>query len=84
MFFITYDHYNFFNYYLILQGEIQYQNVTYTYGAMILKTKGMFTETHWYWICIGVLIGYSVVFNTFCCLALAYLNGIASSSTKLS
>ncbi|RDX61779.1 Pleiotropic drug resistance protein 1, partial [Mucuna pruriens] len=43
----------------------------------VLKSHGFFTRSKWYWIGVGALIGYSIVFNIVYILALTYLNPIA-------
>ncbi|KAL3690439.1 hypothetical protein R1sor_016748 [Riccia sorocarpa] len=45
-----------------------------TLGVAILKRFGFFTGEHWYWIGVGVLLGYSLLFNVLFALALTYLN----------
>ncbi|KAJ4832176.1 hypothetical protein Tsubulata_008993 [Turnera subulata] len=45
-----------------------------TLGISLLKEKGMFTTERWYWICIGALFGFSVLFNVLFLASLQYLN----------
>lgn len=45
-----------------------------TLGKLYLRRAGLFTEDYWYWIGIGVLLGYALLFNTLFTLALTYLN----------
>lgn len=45
-----------------------------TVGKALLKSRGMYTEDRWYWICIAVLLGFSLLFNLFFIAALTYLN----------
>ncbi|CAN6452397.1 unnamed protein product [Victoria cruziana] len=49
-----------------------------TIGKAILKTRGMFTEEYFYWVAIGVLIGYSFLLNVCFILALTYLNPVSN------
>ncbi|KAJ0976761.1 hypothetical protein J5N97_012235 [Dioscorea zingiberensis] len=49
-----------------------------TVGTSILKSKGMFLDSHWYWISIGALFGLSLLFNALFILVLRYLNATAS------
>jgi hypothetical protein len=42
-------------------------------GIDVLKSRGMFTEAKWYWIGVGALLGYVIVFNILFTLALSYL-----------
>ncbi|XP_068650334.1 ABC transporter G family member 45-like [Aristolochia californica] len=43
-----------------------------TVGKAILRSRGMFTEWHWYWISIGTLLGFSLLFNVLSFLGLEY------------
>ncbi|CAL5000751.1 unnamed protein product [Urochloa decumbens] len=45
-----------------------------TIGEAILKIRGLLTEWHWYWICVGILFGYSLVFNILSIFALEFMN----------
>ncbi|CAO2164993.1 unnamed protein product [Urochloa humidicola] len=45
-----------------------------TVGEAILKIRGLLTEWHWYWICVGILFGYSLVFNILSIFALEFMN----------
>ncbi|RDY09362.1 ABC transporter G family member 39, partial [Mucuna pruriens] len=47
-----------------------------TVGKALLKARSMFTEDYWYWICIGALLGFSLLFNICFILALTFLNHI--------
>ncbi|TVU11154.1 hypothetical protein EJB05_44721 [Eragrostis curvula] len=49
-----------------------YENV-HTIGEAILKVRGLINEWHWYWVCVGVLFGFSVVFNILSIFALELL-----------
>ncbi|KAK8473551.1 hypothetical protein PHAVU_001G166500 [Phaseolus vulgaris] len=49
-------------------------NSTTPLGVEVLKSRGFFTQSKWYWIGVGALIGYTIVFNIFYILALTYLN----------
>ncbi|GKV35637.1 hypothetical protein SLEP1_g43882 [Rubroshorea leprosula] len=42
-------------------------------GVLVLRSRGFFTEAHWYWIGVGALIGFTLVFNFGYTLALSYL-----------
>ncbi|XP_030543022.1 pleiotropic drug resistance protein 2-like [Rhodamnia argentea] len=52
-----------------------------TIGRVLLKYRGMFVEDHWYWICIGALLGFSLLFNVCFILALTYLNPLGDSKS---
>ncbi|KAK2363926.1 pleiotropic drug resistance protein [Trifolium repens] len=51
-------------------------NSTNPLGVDVLKSRGFFTESYFYWICFGALIGYTLLFNLGYILALTYLNPI--------
>ncbi|KAK2417908.1 pleiotropic drug resistance protein [Trifolium repens] len=51
-------------------------NSTNPLGVDVLKSRGFFTESYFYWICFGALIGYTLLFNLAYILALTYLNPI--------
>ncbi|GAU16052.1 hypothetical protein TSUD_339230 [Trifolium subterraneum] len=50
-----------------------------TIGKVLLKSRGLYTEDYWYWICLGVLVGFSLLFNLLFILALTYLNPLVDS-----
>ncbi|XP_075636398.1 pleiotropic drug resistance protein 2-like isoform X1 [Castanea sativa] len=54
-----------------------------TVGKVLLKTRGFFTDDHWFWICIGALFGYSLLFNVFFVAALTYLNPLGDSKAVI-
>ncbi|KAG5055430.1 hypothetical protein JHK85_007940 [Glycine max] len=43
-------------------------------GVEVLKSRGFFTQSYWYWIAVGALIGYTLLFNFGYILALMYLS----------
>ncbi|KAJ6851228.1 ABC transporter G family member 45-like isoform X4 [Iris pallida] len=45
-----------------------------TLGKAVLRSRGLFTEWHWYWVCVGILLIFSVLFNILSVFALEYLN----------
>ncbi|KAJ8755785.1 hypothetical protein K2173_024329 [Erythroxylum novogranatense] len=42
-------------------------------GVEVLKSRGFFTEGYWYWIGVGALLGYTLLFNFIYVLALSFL-----------
>lgn len=42
-------------------------------GVEVLKSRGFYTDANWYWIGIGGLIGFILLFNFCFTLALTYL-----------
>lgn len=45
-----------------------------TIGKALLKSRNLFDGDGWYWISVGALIGFSLVFNICFVVALTYLN----------
>ncbi|KAL3646851.1 ABC transporter G member 39 [Castilleja foliolosa] len=52
-----------------------------TVGKVLLKSKGFYTEDYWFWICVGALMGFSILFNLLFIVALTYLNPLGDSNT---
>ncbi|KAI5057342.1 hypothetical protein GOP47_0027357 [Adiantum capillus-veneris] len=55
-----------------------------TIGTAILKARGFFTEDYWYWISIGALIGFAILYNILFTLALTYLNPLGRPQAIIS
>ncbi|KAG8048144.1 hypothetical protein GUJ93_ZPchr0008g11702 [Zizania palustris] len=53
--------------------EFHYANAN-TVGESILRIRGLLTEWHWYWICVSVLFGFSLVFNILSIFALEFMS----------
>ncbi|XP_059640406.1 pleiotropic drug resistance protein 1-like isoform X2 [Cornus florida] len=49
-------------------------NATEPLGVTVLKSRGFFPDAYWYWLGVGALFGFMLLFNFFFSLALAYLN----------
>ncbi|KAM4100339.1 hypothetical protein ACB094_05G060600 [Castanea mollissima] len=56
-------------------------NSTENLGVAVLKSRGFPRHPYWYWIGIGAMIGYTLLFNICFTLALAYLNPYGKSHT---
>ncbi|KAM7496878.1 hypothetical protein LguiA_021292 [Lonicera macranthoides] len=54
-----------------------------TVGKTLLKERGLFVDEHWYWICIGALVGFSLLFNVLFIVALTYLNPLGNSKAVI-
>ncbi|OWM79111.1 hypothetical protein CDL15_Pgr003282 [Punica granatum] len=52
-----------------------------TVGKVLLSSRGFFTEDYWFWICIGALFGFSLLFNVLFVGALTWLNPLGDSKT---
>lgn len=50
-----------------------------TIGKVLLASRGFFKQQYWYWICIGALLGFSLLFNLFYILSLTFLSRKAST-----
>ncbi|KAJ1418856.1 P-loop containing nucleoside triphosphate hydrolase [Sesbania bispinosa] len=50
-----------------------------TVGKVLLKSRGFYTEEYWFWISIGALIGFAILFNLVFIAALTYLNPLGDS-----
>ncbi|KAL3536142.1 hypothetical protein ACH5RR_004603 [Cinchona calisaya] len=54
-----------------------------TVGKALLKTRGFYTDWSWYWICIGALFGFAILFNVLFVAALTFLNPLGDSKTVI-
>ncbi|XP_061343438.1 pleiotropic drug resistance protein 1-like isoform X2 [Gastrolobium bilobum] len=53
-------------------------------GIEVLKSRGFSTQSYWYWIGVGALIGYTLLFNFGYILALTYLNPLGKHRVVIS
>ncbi|CAA6670849.1 unnamed protein product [Spirodela intermedia] len=53
-------------------------------GILVLRSRSVFTEAKWYWIGVGALAGYMLLFNVFITLALQYLNPLEKGQAAVS
>ncbi|CAN1121692.1 Pleiotropic drug resistance protein 1 [Linum perenne] len=49
-------------------------NSTESLGLQVLKSRGFFTEPHWYWLGVGSSLGFLFLFNIIYALALTFLD----------
>ncbi|XP_019424860.1 PREDICTED: ABC transporter G family member 39-like [Lupinus angustifolius] len=54
-----------------------------TIGKAILKSRGFYTQGYWYWIGIGALLGFAVLFNLIFIVALTYLSPFGDSKSSI-
>ncbi|KAL5721281.1 Pleiotropic drug resistance protein 2 [Ranunculus cassubicifolius] len=54
-----------------------------TVGKALLRSKGLFVEEYWYWICIVALNGFSLLFNLCFVAALTYLDPLGDSRSVI-
>ncbi|CAH1430816.1 unnamed protein product [Lactuca virosa] len=52
-----------------------------TVGKVLLSSRGMFMNDYMFWVCVGALCAYSLLFTIFFILALTYLNPLKDSKT---
>ncbi|KAL4626335.1 hypothetical protein ACB092_05G088900 [Castanea dentata] len=64
-----------------LGGNWRNGSTTEALGISVLKSRGFFTQAYWYWIGVGAMVGFILVFNIIFTLALAYLNPIGKTQT---
>lgn len=55
-----------------------------TMGELLLKSRGLFPYAYWYWIGVGALLGYAVLFNILYTVTLACLNPIGKPHAMVS
>ncbi|OIS99440.1 PREDICTED: pleiotropic drug resistance protein 1-like [Nicotiana attenuata] len=60
------------------------QGGTEPLGAAVIRARGFFPDAYWYWIGIGALVGFTMVFNLFYSIALAYLNPFGKPQAMIS
>nr|AOF42830.1 ABCG/PDR subfamily ABC transporter [Petunia x hybrida] len=58
-------------------------NGTEPLGDAVVRGRGFFPDASWYWIGVGALIGFTVLFNILYSLALAYLNPIGKPQAMM-
>lgn len=49
-------------------------DTNFSLGEEILRARGLFPESYWYWIGVGALIGYTILLNALFTFFLAHLN----------
>ncbi|XP_062082924.1 pleiotropic drug resistance protein 2-like [Humulus lupulus] len=54
-----------------------------TVGKVLLDQRGLFKEEYWYWICIGALMTFSLLFNVLFVAALTYLSPFGDTKTLI-
>ncbi|XP_058112277.1 pleiotropic drug resistance protein 1-like isoform X2 [Magnolia sinica] len=53
-------------------------------GVEVLTSRRIFVHAYWYWLGVGAMVGYVLLFNAICPLALHYLNPYGRAQTVLS
>ncbi|XP_061345283.1 ABC transporter G family member 32 isoform X2 [Gastrolobium bilobum] len=57
---------------------------TYPLGMAVLKERSLYPESYWYWIGLGAMVGYTILFNTLFTIFLAYLNPVGRQQAVVS
>ncbi|XP_028082709.1 pleiotropic drug resistance protein 2-like [Camellia sinensis] len=52
-----------------------------TVGKVLLKSRGFFTDDYMFWVCVGALLGFSLLFNILFIAALTFLNPLSDSKS---
>ncbi|TXG58272.1 hypothetical protein EZV62_016101 [Acer yangbiense] len=58
-------------------------SINATTGEMLLKARGFFTEDYLFWVCVGALFGFSILFNILFIAALTFLNPMGDSKSTV-
>ncbi|KAL6524145.1 ABC transporter G member 32 [Orobanche minor] len=59
-------------------------NTTLSLGEKLLKVRSLFPDEYWYWIGVGALLGYTLLFNTLFTLFMTYLNPLGKQQAVIS
>ncbi|XP_013744019.2 ABC transporter G family member 32 [Brassica napus] len=59
-------------------------HTTDSLGVALLRERSLFTENYWYWIGVGALLGYTILFNLLFTVFLAYLNPLGKLQAVVS
>ncbi|TKY54925.1 ABC transporter G family member 32 [Spatholobus suberectus] len=57
---------------------------TYPLGKAVLKERSLYAESYWYWIGLGAMVGYTILFNILFTIFLAYLNPVGRQQAVVS
>ncbi|KAG6550030.1 hypothetical protein Mapa_008543 [Marchantia paleacea] len=72
------------NEFLAPQWDMIEEGYTESLGIRYIKSVGGLTRGYWYWIGVGALIGYTILFNILFTLALTYLDPIGKPQAIIS
>ncbi|CAI9094421.1 OLC1v1030160C1 [Oldenlandia corymbosa var. corymbosa] len=59
-------------------------NTSLSLGLTLLKVRSLFPENYWYWIGVGALMGYTLLFNLLFTIFLTYLNPLGNAQVVVS
>ncbi|KAL6336669.1 hypothetical protein AAG906_035983 [Vitis piasezkii] len=54
-----------------------------TVGKVLLKSRGFFVDEYWFWICVGALLAFSLLFNVLFVAALTFLNPLGDTKNAI-
>ncbi|ESW26923.1 hypothetical protein PHAVU_003G159400 [Phaseolus vulgaris] len=57
---------------------------THSLGLEVLKQRSLYAESYWYWIGLGAMVGYTILFNILFTIFLAYLNPLGRQQAVVS
>ncbi|RDX69081.1 ABC transporter G family member 32, partial [Mucuna pruriens] len=57
---------------------------TNSLGLAVLKERSLYAESYWYWIGLGAMVGYTILFNILFTIFLAYLNPLGRQQAVVS
>ncbi|KAF7806336.1 ABC transporter G family member 32 [Senna tora] len=57
---------------------------TYPLGKAVLRERSLNAENYWYWIGVGAMVGYTILFNTLFTIFLAYLKPLGRQQAVIS
>ncbi|KAL2338309.1 hypothetical protein Fmac_012755 [Flemingia macrophylla] len=57
---------------------------TQSLGLAVLKERSLYAESYWYWIGLGAMVGYTILFNILFTIFLAYLNPLGRQQAVVS
>ncbi|KAG9445935.1 hypothetical protein H6P81_012063 [Aristolochia fimbriata] len=64
-------------------GSTAHNSTGMSLGKQVLKARGIFTDSYWYWIGVGALAGYVIVLNAIYALALHIFDPIEKNQVAL-
>ncbi|KAG0577997.1 hypothetical protein KC19_5G197200 [Ceratodon purpureus] len=56
----------------------------HTLGELVLMNRGIFTESYWYWISVGALFGFAILFNIGFTIALDWMRPLGKPQAVIS
>jgi hypothetical protein len=60
---------------LWVQLQFPFGNGTKSLGVQVLENRGQVTHAYWYWLGVGALVGFIIIFNIGFTVAIAFMPG---------